>query len=57
MVFVAEYVSGILAPNDDLGGGLPVWRSIDNLPTNDEVTWPWYEKAHNDLLAWYTSNY
>ena len=55
MVFVAEYVDGTITPADDLNGGSPEWRNIDNLPKNDEVTWPWYEKAHQDLRAWYAS--
>lgn len=55
MVFVAEYVDGIITPTDDLSGGLPEWRSIDDLPANDEVAWAWYEKAHLDLRAWYMS--
>lgn len=56
MVFIAEYAGGTIKPSDDLNGGSLEWRNLDNLPTNDEVAWPWYEKAQRDLLAWYASH-
>lgn len=41
-------------PGDDMNGGDPAWREIDNLPTHDELAWPWQLTAQIDLVKWYS---
>lgn len=56
IVFVTNYTGGDIAPSDDMNGGDPVWRLIDDLPTPDELAWDWYPPAQKDLQAWFKSN-
>jgi ADP-ribose pyrophosphatase YjhB (NUDIX family) len=53
MTYVTQYPGGPITPGDDMSGGDPVWRSIHNLPTVDELAWDWYLAAHKDLLQWW----
>lgn len=53
VVFIANYIDGQLAPSDDLNGGEPVWRAIDDLPTRAEIGWDWYLPAQADLEKWW----
>ncbi len=54
VVFIAEYKGGDIKPGDDMSGGEPVWRSIDDLPNADELSFDyWQVEAQKDLQAWY----
>jgi len=55
VVFAAEIASGTVKPSDDMNGGEPVWRSMDDLPRDDELQWDWQYQAQRDLAAWYKS--
>ncbi|HEV7454263.1 MAG TPA: NUDIX hydrolase [Candidatus Saccharimonadales bacterium] len=55
-VFVAEIIGGKVTPLDDMGGGEPVWLSLDNLPAKDELVWDWQVKSQQDLIKWYKKN-
>lgn len=52
ITFVAEYKSGDIVPGDDMNGGTPVWRTLDNLPAIDELAWEWQVQAQRDLQQW-----
>lgn len=56
IVFVAEYDGDKIAQGDDMSGGKPVWRSIDDMPTADELSFPWQIDAQHDLVAWYNAH-
>lgn len=56
IAFVAKYSGGEIKPGDDLSGGEPTWRNMDDLPTRDEVGWAWYATAQKDLRAWWQKN-
>ena len=49
VVFIAEFLSGNIEPADDMNGGDPVWRSIDDLPEPAELAWHWQVAAQKDL--------
>lgn len=53
IVFIARYKGDTIIPGDDMSGGEPVWRSIYNLPTADELAWKWQLEAQKDLLTWF----
>lgn len=54
IVFIARYNGGDIKPGDDMNGGEPVWRSINDLPTADELSFDyWQMEAQKDLKAWY----
>lgn len=53
IVFVAEITGGVVAPGDDMKGGEPVWRNVNDLPTTDELAWDWQVPAMADLRKWY----
>lgn len=53
IVFVATYDGGQLSPADDMNGGKPAWRAIDNLPESTELSFDWQLQAQKDLQAWY----
>jgi len=53
ITFVAEYQGDEIIPGDDLNAGPPVWRSIDDLPKVDELSWSWQISAQEDLKRWY----
>jgi NAD+ diphosphatase len=52
IVFIAKMTSEEITPGDDLQGGDPVWRTVDNLPGPEEVADVWFPQAQQDLLAW-----
>lgn len=52
IVFVAEPLNDTIAPGDDMGGGDPVWRNIEELPSLDEVAFAWYGDTLEDLRNW-----
>ena len=57
IVYIARYESGEITPGDDMNGGEPVWRSIDNLPSADELSFDyWQLEAQKDLKAWYDNH-
>lgn len=53
IMFVAKYIGGEPRPSEDLSGGEVTWRSIDDLPTRDEIGWDWYMSAQADLAKWW----
>lgn len=55
-IFIAKYVGGDITPSDDMSGGDPQWRSVNDLPTLDELSWDWYPPAQKDLQEWYKRN-
>ncbi len=52
-VFIADYTAGEVTPGDDLNGGDPMWRDIENLPAQDDLAWEWYADAQKDLSEWW----
>lgn len=56
IVFIASMAEQDIAPSDDMSGGEPVWRDIQNLPGSSEVMDEWLVRAHEDLLAWWRKN-
>ncbi len=57
IVFIARYQGGDIKPGDDMNGGEPVWRSISDLPTADELSFDyWQMEAQKDLKAWYDNH-
>lgn len=57
IVFIAHYQGGDIKPGDDMNGGEPVWRSINDLPSADELSFDyWQIDAQNDLKAWYDNH-
>ncbi|PID31918.1 hypothetical protein CR970_03525 [Candidatus Saccharibacteria bacterium] len=55
IVFLATMTEQAITPSDDLSGGMPVWRSIDNLPLAEEVMDDWMIDVQNDLRRQETS--
>jgi len=55
MVFVADHISGDIKPGDDMNGGDAVWRSIDDLPGRNELSWKWQEQSQADLQTWFNA--
>jgi ADP-ribose pyrophosphatase YjhB (NUDIX family) len=53
IVFIAEYVSGDVMAGDDMGGGKPVLRAIDDLPIKEDLAWDWQLAAQTDLAKWW----
>jgi NADH pyrophosphatase NudC (nudix superfamily) len=53
ITFVAEYKGGDIIPGDDMNGGEPTWRAIDNLPAAHELSWSWQVAAQKDLITWF----
>lgn len=57
IVFIARSLGGEIKPGDDMNGGQPVWRSIDDLPAADELSFDyWQVEAQKDLKAWYDNH-
>ena len=56
IVFIASCQNQDPAPGDDMNGGEPTWRDVDNLPAPNELAWDWYQAAQKDLLAWWDRN-
>ncbi len=57
IVFVTRYLGGNIKPGDDMNGGAAAWRSIDNLPAADELSFDyWQVEAQKDLRAWYRNH-
>jgi ADP-ribose pyrophosphatase YjhB (NUDIX family) len=57
IVYITKYIGGEIKPGDDMNGGAPVWRSIDDLPTADELSFDyWQVQAQKDLQAWYKNH-
>ena len=57
IVFVATKIGGKFKPGDDLAGGEPVWRSIDDLPIADELSFDWLARSQQDLQNWYKKHH
>jgi NAD+ diphosphatase len=54
IVYVAAYTGGDIKPGDDMSGGDPVWRHIDDLPRADELSFDyWQVEAQKGLQSWY----
>ncbi|HKX24450.1 MAG TPA: NUDIX domain-containing protein [Candidatus Saccharimonadales bacterium] len=57
IVYIARYMGGEITPGDDMNGGEPVWRSINDLPAADELSFDnWQLDAQKDLKAWYDNH-
>jgi ADP-ribose pyrophosphatase YjhB (NUDIX family) len=57
IVFIASMPDQDITPSDDMSGGEPVWRDIENLPGSDEIMDDWMVATHKDLLAWWHQNH
>lgn len=53
IVFIAAMADQPITPRDDLNGGEPVWRDMEDLPGATEVMDEWMMETHRDLLAWW----
>lgn len=54
IVFIASMTPDqTIIPSDDMSGGDPMWRDIENLPRSRELMDDWMVTAHRDLLAWW----
>ena len=53
LAYVATTASPQVTPGDDMKGGAPVWRRVDDLPGPGEQAADWFTQANNDFLAWY----
>lgn len=53
--FVARYTGGVVSPGDDMSGGDPVWRDIEDLPMAQELSFPWQVAFQDALLQWWRS--
>ncbi|HSW98493.1 MAG TPA: NUDIX domain-containing protein [Candidatus Saccharimonadales bacterium] len=54
IVFLASMPPGQkITPSDDMAGGEPVWRGMEDLPGSGEVMDDWMLATHTDLLAWW----
>lgn len=53
IVFIATTQDENILPGDDLNGGEPVWRAVENQPAPEELAWDWYGPAQKDFLSWY----
>ncbi len=56
IVFIATMSDQNITASDDMSGGDPVWRSIEDLPDSGEIMDEWMVQAHQDLLAWWRKN-
>ena len=54
--FVATMSNQPIKTLDDMNGGKPVWRDVENLPDINEVVDQWVVAAEKDLLAWWHDN-
>lgn len=57
LAFVAIPISDHIAPGDDMGGGDPVWRDVENLPGVDEAAAEWFADIQKDFVAWWHQNH
>ena len=53
LAFIAGTSTDHIVPGDDMSGGDPAWRKIEDLPGPDEVAAEWFAPAQQDLLAWW----
>jgi len=51
--FIAKSVGGKVVAGDDMGGGDPVWRHVDNLPSSDQQAAKWFDVAQQDFVEWW----
>jgi ADP-ribose pyrophosphatase YjhB (NUDIX family) len=51
--FVATTETERITPGDDMAGGDPVWRKVDDLPRPDEQAAEWFEEAQQEFVAWW----
>lgn len=56
LVYIASTATDQIIPGDDMSGGDPIWRDIQNLPNPDEAAAEWFESAQKDLLIWQHQN-
>jgi ADP-ribose pyrophosphatase YjhB (NUDIX family) len=56
IAFVASMTDQDIKALDDMSGGKPVWRSMEDLPASDEVVDQWVTAAQKDLLVWWRKN-
>jgi len=56
IVFIAKYSSGEIVSSDDMSGGDPIWRDINNLPKQDGLAWEWYNEAQKDFIEWHRTH-
>ena len=56
IVFIAEMTEQRIAASDDMGGGEPVWKEIEDLPSADEIMDVWMVQAQADLLEWFRTH-
>lgn len=52
ILFIATMSDQKITPSDDMSGGEPVWRHMNDLPGADE-TFDWMVAAHEGLLKWW----
>ncbi len=57
IVFIATMTDQAIVPSDDMSGGEPVWRAIDDLPGSGEIIDDWMVPVHKALLTWWQQNH
>jgi NAD+ diphosphatase len=55
LVYIADFTGQAIVPGDDMNGGEPVWRRLNDLPSLDELAWDWNQESQADLLKWWHS--
>src|SRR5687768_16642943 len=57
IVFIATMSDQHITASDDMNGGEPTWRGMDDLPGSDEIMDEWMVATHRDLLEWWRKNH
>lgn len=57
VVFIASMTDQDITPADDMSGGDPVWRDIEDLPGSGEIMDDWMVEVHEGLRAWWRKNH
>lgn len=56
LAFIGKITDGKITPNDDMNGGDPVWRKVDDLPNTEEQAADWFEESQKDFVEWWHSH-
>ena len=57
IVFIATMGDQHIIASDDMSGGEPVWKDINDLPGSGEVMDDWMIPAQQQLLVWWRQNH
>jgi ADP-ribose pyrophosphatase YjhB (NUDIX family) len=53
LAFIATIASDHIVAGDDMSGGNPVWRNVEDLPSPNEAAAEWFTQAQTDFLVWW----